>query len=57
MIKKKKLIVRELVDRTLMKDKDIYLDWKIYQLVLFNLVQNAVKYNKECGHITIEMEL
>jgi K+-sensing histidine kinase KdpD len=32
-------------------------DWRLYQLIIFNLIQNAVKYNKECGHLTIKINL
>ena len=55
--KKKNLTVREVVDPALKKEKDMCLDWKLFQLVVFNLFQNAVKYNKESGKITIEMKL
>ena len=28
------------------EDTRLITDWKIYKLILFNLVQNAIKYNK-----------
>ena len=30
-------------------------DWRIYQIVLFNVFQNAVKYNSQNGKIDIEL--
>ena len=32
-------------------------DWRLYQLIIFNIVQNAVKYNKRGGTISITTEL
>ena len=32
-------------------------DWRLYQLIIFNIVQNAVKYNKREGNIDITTEL
>ena len=32
-------------------------DWRLYQLIIFNIIQNAVKYNKTEGAITITTEL
>jgi len=32
-------------------------DWKIYKLILFNVVQNAVKYNENKGKIIIDLKL
>ena len=29
--------------------------WEKYQLILFNVVQNAVKYNSFLGHIVITL--
>jgi len=29
------------------------LDWELYQLILFNIIQNAVKYNKPKGDIVV----
>ena len=39
------------------KDKnfEIFTDWKIYKLILFNLIQNAVKYNENRGKIIIDL--
>jgi K+-sensing histidine kinase KdpD len=28
-------------------------DWKYYKLILFNIVQNAIKYNKFGGYLKI----
>jgi len=32
---------------------EVELDWAKYQLVLFNLLQNSVKYNTSKGHIVV----
>jgi signal transduction histidine kinase len=32
-------------------------DWKIYQLIIFNIVQNAIKYNTKEGLITVSIQL
>jgi signal transduction histidine kinase len=32
-------------------------DWRLYQLIIFNLIQNAVKYNRRDGAINISTEL
>lgn len=34
---------------------NIKMDWVKYQLILFNIIQNAVKYNKKKGYIIIEL--
>ena len=39
------------------KNTDLITDWKIYQIVLFNFIQNAVKYNLENGEIMINYTL
>ena len=31
------------------------MDWEKYQLILFNMIQNAVKYNKKKGVIIIQL--
>jgi signal transduction histidine kinase len=36
---------------------NIKIDWRKYLLSVFNLVQNAVKYNKEGGSVMISFEL
>jgi signal transduction histidine kinase len=36
---------------------NIIIDWRKYLLSLFNLVQNAVKYNKEGGEVKITFKL
>ena len=36
---------------------EIMVDWAKYKLIVFNLVQNAVKYNKEGGSIQILFEI
>lgn len=35
----------------------INLDWKNYQLILFNLIQNAVKYNHADGEVIIALSM
>ena len=32
-------------------------DWRLYQLIIFNIIQNAIKYNKKEGGIRITTEL
>ena len=32
-------------------------DWKLYQLIIFNIIQNAVKYNKPKGEINICLKI
>ena len=32
-------------------------DWRLYQLIIFNIIQNAVKYNKREGCIKVETRL
>ena len=32
-------------------------DWKLYELILFNVVQNAVKYNVHEGDIVIVVQI
>lgn len=32
-------------------------DWRLYQLITFNIIQNAVNYNKKGGTIGIETYL
>lgn len=38
-------------------DKFIEADWNLYQLLMFNIVQNAVKYNKFGGMITLKLDI
>jgi signal transduction histidine kinase len=38
-------------------ETNIFIDWRKYLLSVFNLVQNAVKYNKEGGSIKISFGL
>ena len=32
-------------------------DWAVYNMILFNIIQNAIKYNVANGKITIELDL
>ena len=32
-------------------------DWRLYQLIIFNIIQNAVKYNKREGTIHVKTQL
>lgn len=41
------------IARKSMYNFEIKADWKRYQLVIFNIIQNAVKYNKCNGSIVI----
>jgi len=54
-IKKKKMNVS--VQRKNIERPSIKADWRLYQLIIFNIVQNAVKYNKREGDISITTEL
>ena len=36
---------------------DVINDWKLYELILFNVVQNAVKYNVQEGDIVIAVKV
>ena len=36
-------------------DFELKMDWNKYQLILFNIIQNAVKYNNKNGVILIEL--
>lgn len=38
-------------------DFAIKVDWKRYELVLYNLIQNAIKFNKNQGDIIIVFAL
>ena len=33
------------------------IDWRLYQLAMFNLIQNAVKFNEDRGFIEIQLKL
>jgi len=54
-IKKKKMNVS--IKRMNNDRPSIKTDWRLYQLIIFNIVQNAVKYNKREGNIAIITEL
>ena len=45
-VKNKNLIQVELIS-----------DWKIYRLILYNIIQNSIYYNKRNGDIVIIVEL
>ena len=38
-------------------DHEIGTDWEMYQLILFNVLQNAVKYNQYFGDIIIKLNI
>jgi signal transduction histidine kinase len=38
-------------------DVSIYADWRLYQLALFNILQNAVKFNNYEGKIEIQIKV
>jgi K+-sensing histidine kinase KdpD len=33
--------------------ESIKIDWRLYELIIFNIIQNGIKYNKRGGHISI----
>ena len=39
------------------RNVELITDWKLYQIVLFNFIQNAVKYNLNNGEIMINYSL
>lgn len=39
------------------KNIELVTDWKVYQIILFNFIQNAVKYNIVNGEIIINYSL
>ena len=43
--------------QNLLQDWTLYADWNKYELVMFNIVQNAVKYNLPGGKIIIIMKI
>ena len=43
--------------KKLIKHDKFELDWSLYQLTMFNIIQNAVKYNEEKGKIDISLKL
>ena len=43
--------------QNLLQDWTLYADWSKYELVMFNVVQNAVKYNLPGGKIIIIMKI
>ena len=50
MMKQKKITFDIEVDE-LVKNYLILNDWRLYQLILFNVIQNAVKYNNRDGKV------
>ena len=32
-------------------------DWRLYQMILFNILQNSIKYNRQNGQIQINLSL
>lgn len=54
-IKKKKMKVS--IQRKDVNRPSIKADWRLYQLIIFNIIQNAVKYNKKEGTISVTTEL
>lgn len=38
-------------------DYEILCDWTLYKLIVFNLLQNSVKYNIKNGYILIDLSL
>jgi len=35
--------------------KDMFADWKLYEEILFHLVQNSIKFNRPGGSILIDI--
>ena len=40
----------------LKKGQYVQTDWNIYTLILFNIIQNAVKYNNQNGKIEVSID-
>ena len=40
-----------------MKNRSLRIDWAVYNMILFNILQNAIKYNVANGKITIELDM
>jgi hypothetical protein len=38
-------------------DLNLIVDWEMYKLILFNIVQNAIKYNQFKGDLLIKINL
>ena len=50
--------IRVLVsDQTQMDNVSFVADWKLYELILFNIIQNAVKYNSYLGVILVVLKV
>ena len=54
-IEKRKMKVS--IKRKNLNRVSIKADWRLYQLIIFNIIQNAVKYNKREGTISVSTEL
>ena len=39
------------------KDFKLVTDWNLYKLILFNVIQNSIKYNKKNGSIYFGLDL
>ena len=44
-------------NNSVMKLLKLMADWKNFQLVMFNIIQNAIKYNNWKGDLTIMLEV
>ena len=56
MIQKKNLEIK-ILNEISKKDVELLTDWKLYQIILFNFIQNSVKYNTKYGSIKIQFSL
>lgn len=54
---KKKNIKLEIKNCMNLDDYEILCDWTLYKLIVFNLLQNSVKYNIKNGYILIDLSL
>ena len=54
-ISAKKMVVD--ISRESPINQGIKIDWRLYQLIIFNIIQNAIKYNKRKGKISITIAL
>ena len=45
------------IEKCFSKSLVLECDWELYKLAVFNMVQNAVKFNRRNGHIHITLKI